>query len=244
MWLGLLVVAAVTSSAGVPPEGRDDVDFGGWAFAAPSKLSGKVDRLVKASQRAMQRGDHAEVERKLAVALRLDPNRADVAFGRGIALSFMADDLAASQMLRLTLRLRPDHVQARDALSMLEAKMAQSIEHPPEPSIEQPVAEHAEVAAAARPREQQPLYSIGSAVQGAFHEPSGAVRWYDGRVVANDGCAITACAVTVRFDADGTEETYALPDDRDALRWANSKQHTQLPCCYRCRLHTFLRTWL
>ena len=56
-------------------------------------------------------------------------------------------------------------------------------------------------------------YAVGSAVQGAFRE-AGGVAWYDGRVVSSD-----ACSVRVRFDEDGEEESYTLPNDRDELRF-------------------------
>ena len=55
-------------------------------------------------------------------------------------------------------------------------------------------------------------YAIGSAVQGAFNETGGVV-WYDGRVVRKTGCS-----VTVRFNADGIEETYSLPREGGELR--------------------------
>ena len=57
------------------------------------------------------------------------------------------------------------------------------------------------------------VYAIGSAVQGAFLE-AGTVKWYNGRVMGN----LDGCAITVRFDADGVEETYMMPKDRDELR--------------------------
>ena len=69
------------------------IDLGALgAFAAPSKVNRKVNRLMKESQRAMQRGDHEAVEHMLGIALSLDPTRADVAFGHAIALSFLQDN--------------------------------------------------------------------------------------------------------------------------------------------------------
>ena len=128
MWLAVAaLVWSATSFVGVQQE-KDGTNLGGWAFAAPGILARKVDRLVTAGQRAMARGDHAEVERKLAVALRLDPSRAEAAFGRAIALSFMDDDYEARRMLQRTLALQPSHAGAREALSMLDEKTDRALE--------------------------------------------------------------------------------------------------------------------
>ena len=56
-------------------------------------------------------------------------------------------------------------------------------------------------------------YAIESAVQGAFCEDNG-VAWYTGRVVGN----VDGCAIMVRFDEDGIEETYVLPEDGAELK--------------------------
>ena len=108
----ILAAASVAGHAAARPEsesgeGSGGTDLAAWAFAPPSLLARKVDRLVRASARAMRDGAHEEVARKLGIAMKLDPTRADASYGRALALSFLERNDEARALLRHAQDLDP-----------------------------------------------------------------------------------------------------------------------------------------
>ena len=107
-WLAAaLALGHVTARGDSGNDGGGGTDLAAWAFAPPSVLARKVDRLVRASERAMRRGEHEEVARKLGIAIQLDPTRADAAYGRALALSFLGRNDEARALLRQAQDLDP-----------------------------------------------------------------------------------------------------------------------------------------